>query len=93
MRRVILPVLFLFFSFTAGKASAQIDPVPRSYLELGFEGPLRGNGPVRVTVISSGIVPISSMRTFTFARLCPPTYSWKLSATIGRARGRQSESA
>jgi len=46
LRRVILPVLFLFFSFTAGKASAQIDPVPRSYLELGFEGPLRGNGPV-----------------------------------------------
>lgn len=45
-RKVAIFALFLLFSALAGTAAAQIDPEPRANLELGFEGPLRGNGPV-----------------------------------------------
>ncbi len=46
LRRAFLPVVFLFLSILPRTAAAQIDPEPRANLELGFEGPLRGNGPV-----------------------------------------------
>lgn len=44
--RAFLPALFLLFFAMTLEAPAQIDPFPRANFELGFEGPLRGNGPL-----------------------------------------------
>ncbi len=43
---IVLSAVLLLLTAFAAIAFAQIDPEPRANLELGFEGPLRGNGPV-----------------------------------------------
>ncbi len=49
LRGIVPLTAYLFFLFLAvipRTASAQVDPEPRTNIELGFEGPLRGNGPL-----------------------------------------------
>ncbi|HEV8676030.1 MAG TPA: hypothetical protein VGX21_18495 [Methylomirabilota bacterium] len=42
---VLVPVAAAILAW-AGTAAAQVDPEPRANLELGVEGPLRGDGPI-----------------------------------------------
>jgi hypothetical protein len=45
LRRLALPFGGVVLALAAGRAGAQIDPIPRNLVELGYDQPLVGHGP------------------------------------------------